>query len=75
MALTTKMSKDEFNTHLKRFNLSAAEACNLVYNHTGVVIAAKRVTESVDRYGLLGAPMTALFRYLFKRLETECPTK
>ena len=69
--LKTKMAKEEFDTGLKQFGLTASDACSLVYNHTEAVISSQEVHKSFDRHGYLSAPMTACFRFLFRVLGNE----
>lgn len=65
------MDKDEWDSCLRRYGLTAPDACGLLYNHTEAVISAQEVHKAFDRHGTLSAPMTAAFRFLFRVLGND----
>ena len=69
--MTSKMTAEEFEGYLKKFNISAAEACNLIWIKTKAVLQAHTLNQHIERYGTLSAANTAAFRFLFKDLERD----
>jgi hypothetical protein len=67
--LRSKMDRDEFQSWLRKFGITAADACILIHNMTEAVISSGEVNKSLDRHGYLSGPQTAAFRLLFKGLE------
>jgi hypothetical protein len=71
MLMQSKMSEEEFRGALKKFGLTPAEACNLLWMKTRAVVNANTVNLHVERYGAMSGAYTAAFRLLFKELERD----
>ena len=69
--MQSKMSDEEFRGCLKKFGLTPAEACNLLWMKTRAVIRAHTVQLHVERFGSMSSAHTAAFRLLFKDLERD----
>lgn len=72
--MLSKMTREEFNGNLKKFGITAAEACNLLWMKTRAVVKAETIMLHVDRYGAMSAAYTAAFRLLFRDLERDHET-
>lgn len=69
--MTAKMSEEEYRGNLRKFNISEAEACSLIWIKTRAVLKASTISLHLQRYGTLSAAHTASFRFLFKDLERD----
>ena len=63
------MDAEELYQGLARHDLNLNNACTAIMLQTKAVINPSHLRTSLDRYGRLSEPMTAVFRFLFQELE------
>lgn len=69
--MQSKMSLEEFEGELKKYGITAPEACKLVWMKTRAVIDANTLKLHMERYGRMSAAYTAAFRLFFESLRQD----